>query len=167
VGGKTCPEPDLARLKKGLAARHTKVLPITPAISQRAADSKCLIEHGVSQNVTLAFSLVTRNFPLPLKTLHAKPLAQHPGIRCETSQIGTRGNAGEPAKNIFNTAISDFAGGISARSAATSRTISSIARSRISSPQRPLMGPTQRYSRYSPATSSGTLCAPRAWCTRA
>lgn len=29
---------ELARLKKGLAARHTEVLPLTPAISQRAAE---------------------------------------------------------------------------------------------------------------------------------
>jgi predicted nucleic acid-binding protein len=30
---------ELARLKKGLAAHETEVLPITPAISQRATDS--------------------------------------------------------------------------------------------------------------------------------
>ncbi len=29
---------DLARLKKGLAARSTEIVPITPAISQRAVD---------------------------------------------------------------------------------------------------------------------------------
>lgn len=28
---------ELARLKKGLAARHTEVVPVTPAISERAA----------------------------------------------------------------------------------------------------------------------------------
>ena len=29
---------DLARLKKGLAARHAEILPVTPAIGQRAAE---------------------------------------------------------------------------------------------------------------------------------
>jgi predicted nucleic acid-binding protein len=38
---------ELARLKKGLAARHPKVLPITPAISQRAADLIDALSHGI------------------------------------------------------------------------------------------------------------------------
>jgi predicted nucleic acid-binding protein len=40
---------ELARLKKGLAARHTEVLPITPAISQRAADmiDTLALSHGM------------------------------------------------------------------------------------------------------------------------
>ena len=40
---------ELARLKKGLAARHTEVLPITPAISQRAADliDALALSHGI------------------------------------------------------------------------------------------------------------------------
>jgi predicted nucleic acid-binding protein len=40
---------ELARLKKGLAARDTEVLPITPAISQRAADliDTLALSHGM------------------------------------------------------------------------------------------------------------------------
>ena len=40
---------DLARLKKGLAARNTKILPITPAISKRAADliDQLALSHGM------------------------------------------------------------------------------------------------------------------------
>ena len=40
---------DLARLKKGLAARHTEIVPITPAISQRAADliDQLALSHGM------------------------------------------------------------------------------------------------------------------------
>ena len=39
---------ELARLKKGLAAHDTEVLPITPAISQRAADliDALALSHG-------------------------------------------------------------------------------------------------------------------------
>ena len=47
---------DLARLKKGLAARHTEIVPITPAISQRAAD---LIDQlALSQGMRLADALI-------------------------------------------------------------------------------------------------------------
>ncbi len=47
---------ELARLKKGLAARHTEVLPITPAISQRAAD---LIDAlALSNGMRLADALI-------------------------------------------------------------------------------------------------------------
>jgi predicted nucleic acid-binding protein len=40
---------ELARLKKGLAARHTEVVPITPAISQRAAEliDGLALSHGL------------------------------------------------------------------------------------------------------------------------
>ena len=40
---------DLARLKKGLAARNTEILPITPAISKRAADliDQLALLHGM------------------------------------------------------------------------------------------------------------------------
>lgn len=40
---------DLARLKKGLAARNTKIVPITPAISARAAEliDKLALSHGM------------------------------------------------------------------------------------------------------------------------
>jgi len=40
---------ELARLKHGLAARHAQILPITPAISQRAADliDALALSHGM------------------------------------------------------------------------------------------------------------------------
>ena len=40
---------ELARLKKGLAARHTEIVPITPAISQRAAEliDSLALSHGM------------------------------------------------------------------------------------------------------------------------
>ena len=40
---------ELARLKKGLAARGTEIVPITPAISQRAADliDSLALSHGL------------------------------------------------------------------------------------------------------------------------
>lgn len=40
---------ELARLKKGLAARHTEIVPITPAISQRAAEliDALALSHGM------------------------------------------------------------------------------------------------------------------------
>lgn len=47
---------ELARLKKGLAAQHTEVLPLTPAISQRAAG---LIEQlALSHGMRLADALI-------------------------------------------------------------------------------------------------------------
>lgn len=47
---------DLARLKKGLAARQTEVLPLTPAISQRAAE---LIDaFALSHGLRLADALI-------------------------------------------------------------------------------------------------------------
>jgi len=40
---------ELARLKKGLAARHTEIVPITPAISERAAEliDRLALSHGM------------------------------------------------------------------------------------------------------------------------
>ena len=40
---------DLARLKKGLAARNTEIVPITPAVSQRAAEliDALALSHGL------------------------------------------------------------------------------------------------------------------------
>ena len=62
---------DLARLKKGLAARHTEIVPITPSISNRAAgliDSQAL-SHGLrladaligATAIELGATLVTAN----------------------------------------------------------------------------------------------------------
>lgn len=40
---------ELARLKKGLAARHTEIVPITPAVSERAAEliDSLALSHGM------------------------------------------------------------------------------------------------------------------------
>lgn len=40
---------ELARLKKGLAAHHTEILPITPGISERAAEliDSLALSHGL------------------------------------------------------------------------------------------------------------------------
>jgi predicted nucleic acid-binding protein len=40
---------ELAQLKKGLAARHTEIVPITPAISERAAEliDSLALSHGM------------------------------------------------------------------------------------------------------------------------
>ena len=40
---------DLARLKQGLTARHTEILPVTPVISQRAVDliDALALSHGM------------------------------------------------------------------------------------------------------------------------
>ncbi|MEO8058663.1 MAG: PIN domain-containing protein [Burkholderiales bacterium] len=40
---------DLARLKKGLAARNTEIVPITPAVSQRATEliDGLALSHGL------------------------------------------------------------------------------------------------------------------------
>ena len=47
---------DLARLKKGLAAHNTEIVPITPAISQRAAE---LIDAlALSHRMRLADALI-------------------------------------------------------------------------------------------------------------
>ena len=62
---------DLARLKKGLAARNTEIVPITPAISQRAADliDTLALSHGMrladsliaATAIEMATSLLTAN----------------------------------------------------------------------------------------------------------
>ena len=62
---------DLARLKKGLAARHTEIVPITPPISARAADliDSLALSHGLrladaligATAIELGATLVTAN----------------------------------------------------------------------------------------------------------
>ena len=47
---------ELARLKKGLAARQTEIVPITPAISQRA--SALIDELALSNGLRLADALI-------------------------------------------------------------------------------------------------------------
>lgn len=62
---------ELARLKKGLAARHTEIVPVTPAISQRAAEliDALALSHGMrladaliaSTAIELGATLLTAN----------------------------------------------------------------------------------------------------------
>ena len=50
-----------ARLKKGLAARHTEIVPITPAVSQRAAEliDALALSHGLRlANALIAATVV-------------------------------------------------------------------------------------------------------------
>lgn len=64
---------ELARLKKGLAAQHTEVLPLTPSISQRAAG---LIDQlALSHGMRLADALIAATaleHGLPLLTANVK-----------------------------------------------------------------------------------------------
>ena len=76
---------ELARLKKGLAARGTKVLPITPAISQRAAD---LIDAlALSHSMRLADALIgatALEHDLTLLTANTKHFSAVEGLQVET-----------------------------------------------------------------------------------
>ena len=47
---------ELAQLNKGLAARHTEIVPITPAISARAA--QLIDSHALSHGLRLADALI-------------------------------------------------------------------------------------------------------------
>ena len=59
---------ELARLKKGLTARGTEVLPLTPSISQRAAE---LIDAlALSQSMRLADALIGATALLTANTKH-------------------------------------------------------------------------------------------------
>ena len=58
---------ELARLKKGLAARHTEIVPITPAISERAA---ALIDSlALSRGMRLADALIGATAIVNMNTL--------------------------------------------------------------------------------------------------
>lgn len=76
---------ELARLKKGLTARHTEVLPLTPAISQRAAE---LIDAlALSHSMRLADSLIgatALEHELILLTANTKHFAAVEGLQVET-----------------------------------------------------------------------------------
>lgn len=75
---------DLARLKKGLAARGTEVLPITPAISERAAE---LIDSlALSHGLRLADALIGATaieYQATLITANVKHFAVVPGLGIE------------------------------------------------------------------------------------
>ena len=76
---------ELARLKKGLAARHTEVLPLTPAISQRAAE---LIDAlALSHSMRLADALIgatALEHDLTLLTANTKHFGAIEGLQVET-----------------------------------------------------------------------------------
>ncbi len=69
---------ELARLKQGLAARHTEVLPLTPAISQRAADliDTLALSHGLRlADALIAATAVEYGFTmLSANAKHFKPV---------------------------------------------------------------------------------------------
>lgn len=75
---------ELARLKKGLAARQTEILPITPAISERAAG---LIDRlALSQGMRLADALIgatALELEAILLTANVKHLGAIEGLRIE------------------------------------------------------------------------------------
>jgi predicted nucleic acid-binding protein len=76
---------ELARLKKGLTARHTEVLPLTPAISQRAAE---LIDAlALSHSMRLADALIgatALEHDLTLLTANTKHFSAVEGLQVET-----------------------------------------------------------------------------------
>jgi predicted nucleic acid-binding protein len=75
---------ELARLKKGLAAHDTEVLPITPAISQRAADSIDAL--ALSRGLRLADALIGATAleqDLTLLTANVKHFGAIEGLRLE------------------------------------------------------------------------------------
>jgi len=75
---------DLARLKQGLAARNTEIVPITPAISQRAAD---LIDTlALSHGMRLADSLIAAtaiDIEAALLTANGKHFSAVEGLKIE------------------------------------------------------------------------------------
>jgi predicted nucleic acid-binding protein len=75
---------ELARLKKGLTVHHTEVLPITPAISQRAAD---LIDAlALSHSLRLADALIgatALEHGLTLITANTKHFVPVTGLQLE------------------------------------------------------------------------------------
>ena len=75
---------ELARLKKGLTAHHTEILPLTPAISQRAAD---LIDTwALSHSLRLADALIgatALEHGLTLLTANTKHFAPVTGLQLE------------------------------------------------------------------------------------
>ena len=73
-------KPNLERLKKGLAARKVKVLHITPAISQRAADlvDALALSHGMRlADALIAATAIEHGMPLLTGNLkHFSPVAE-------------------------------------------------------------------------------------------
>jgi predicted nucleic acid-binding protein len=75
---------DLARLKKGLAARGTEIVPITPAISQRAAEliDTLALSHGIRLADALIGATAIEN-QATLITANVKHFSAVEGLRIE------------------------------------------------------------------------------------
>jgi predicted nucleic acid-binding protein len=75
---------ELARLKKGLAAHETQVLPITPGISQRAADwiDALALSHGLRLADALIGATALEH-DLTLLTANVKHFGAVEGLRLE------------------------------------------------------------------------------------
>ena len=76
---------ELVRLKKGPAARQTEVLPITPAISQRATGliDALALSHGMRLAVTLIGATAIEH-GLTLFTANVKHFGAVSGLQVET-----------------------------------------------------------------------------------
>ncbi|HMC15825.1 MAG TPA: PIN domain-containing protein [Albitalea sp.] len=76
---------ELARLKKGLAARNTEIVPITPAISRRAAEliDALALSHGVRLADALIGATAVEH-RLTLITANVKHFAAVDGLQFET-----------------------------------------------------------------------------------
>jgi predicted nucleic acid-binding protein len=75
---------ELARLKKGLAARQTELLQLTPAISQRAAELVDAL--ALSHGMRLADALIGATaieYGLPLITANVKHFGAVKGLQIE------------------------------------------------------------------------------------
>ena len=75
---------ELARLKLGLAARHTEVLQLSPAISQRAAE--LIDSHALSHGMRLADALIgatAMDSGLTLLSANIKHFGVIDGLRVE------------------------------------------------------------------------------------
>ena len=76
---------DLARLKKGLAARNTEIVPVTPAISLRA--SALIDALALSHGMRLADALIGATaieLQATLLTANVKHFAAVEGLQIET-----------------------------------------------------------------------------------
>lgn len=76
---------ELARLKKGLAAHNTEVLPLTPAISQRAADmiDALALSHGMRLADALIGATAIEHDGLTLLSANVKHFGAVSGLKLE------------------------------------------------------------------------------------
>ena len=76
---------DLARLKKGLVARHTEIVPLTPAVSLRASaliDSLAL-SHGMRLADALICATTAIELQITLLTANGKHFSAVEGLQVE------------------------------------------------------------------------------------